>query len=120
MEGDITLELCPTSNVRTGAVPDLRSHPFRQLYGMGIPVTVNSDDPLPFFTDIEREYRLLIDEFGLGHDDLRTITMYGIKAAFLPKAEQERLIAALDLGYQANGRPATELPPPRWPQNPVA
>jgi adenosine deaminase len=120
MEGDITLELCPTSNVRTAAVTNLQSHPFRQLYGMGIAVTVNSDDPLPFFTDIEREYRLLVDEFGLGRDDLRKISVYGIQAAFLPEVERKKLISFINLAYRAEELEATEPRPPRWPQSPVA
>jgi adenosine deaminase len=120
MEGDITLELCPTSNVRTAAVRDLRSHPFPQLYSVGIPVTVNSDDPLPFFTDIGREYRLLVDEFGLSCDDLRKITVYAIQAAFLPETERAALIAMIEPAYESAGRPVTEPLPPRWPQTPVA
>lgn len=98
--GDITLEMCVTSNVRTSCVPDFRAHPFRLFYELGIPVTINSDDPLPFFTDIEREYRLLVEEFGLTRDDLRRITLNAARAAFLPEAEKRTLMARIEGAYR--------------------
>lgn len=103
-DGHVTLEVCPTSNVRTALVPDLQSHPIRQFYDMGIPITVNSDDPLPFFTNIEREYRLLVEEFGFTIDDLRQITLNGIRAAFISDEEKARLIARIDPAYRAAAR----------------
>jgi adenosine deaminase len=99
--GDITLEMCPTSNVRTAVVPTFEAHPFRRFYDMGIPVTVNSDDPLPFFTDIEREYRLLVDEFGLSRDDLHRITMNAVDVAFLPAPERAALRALVESAFSA-------------------
>lgn len=100
LQGDLTLEMCPTSNVRTAAVPDLASHPFRRFYERGIPVAVSSDDPLPFFTDIERECRLLVDEFGFSVDDLHAITLNAARAAFLPASERRTLIALIDGAYR--------------------
>jgi aminodeoxyfutalosine deaminase len=107
-QGDITLEMCLTSNVRTASVPDLASHPFRLFYEQGIPVTINSDDPLPFFTDIEREYRLLVEEFGFTRDELRTITLQAVQAAFLPEEEKATLAALIDRGYAATETEALE------------
>lgn len=106
--GDIMLEMCPTSNVRTAAVPDLRSHPIRRFYELGIPVTVGSDDPLPFFTDVEREYRLLVDELGFARDALRAMTVTAAERAFLPDAERKRLVSLIDQPYRATERAATE------------
>lgn len=99
--GDVTLEMCPTSNVRTAVVPSLAAHPFRRYYEMGIPVTVNSDDPLPFFTDIEREYRLLVDEFGLTRDDLHQITMNAVNVAFLTEPERASLRTLIQSAFTA-------------------
>jgi adenosine deaminase len=93
--------MCPTSNVRTAVVPTFEAHPFRRFYDMGIPVTVNSDDPLPFFTDIEREYRLLVDEFGLSRDDLHRITMNAVDVAFLPAPERAALRALVESAFSA-------------------
>lgn len=105
-EMDVTLEICPTSNVRTAVVPDLASHPLPYLYQRGIPITVNSDDPLPFFTDIGREYRLLVEEMGFTRDDLRRITLNAARAAFLPEAERETLIALVNGAYSVTPAPA--------------
>jgi adenosine deaminase len=102
--GDITLEMCLTSNVRTGAIPDVRSHPFRRFFDAGIPVTVNSDDPLPFFTNIEREYRLLVDEMGFTIDELRETTLIAARAAFLGEDERRALTAVIDGAYRTAER----------------
>ncbi|HLJ68529.1 MAG TPA: adenosine deaminase [Chloroflexota bacterium] len=99
-QGDVTLEICPTSNVRTATVTDLPSHPIRLLYDLGVPVTVSSDDPLPFFTDIERECRLLVDELGFGIDDLRRIGIYAARAAFVSAEERATLAASIDQAYR--------------------
>lgn len=107
-QGDVVLEMCPTSNVRTGAIPNLGAHPFRTFYELGIPVTVNSDDPLPFFTDIGREYRLLVDEFGFTRDELRDITLTAARAAFLPEAERQALASLIDGAYRTTPRTPSE------------
>lgn len=110
-QGDVTLDMCPTSNVRTGVVADLRSHPLPLLHGLGIPVTVSSDDPLPFFTDIEREYRLLVDELGLSCDDLRVLTVNAARAAFLPEEDRGVLTALVDGAYRTAERALDAVTP---------
>jgi adenosine deaminase len=97
--GDVTLEICPTSNVRTAVVPDLRAHPIRRLYELGVPVAVGSDDPLPFFTDIERENRLLVDELGFSRSDLQRITLNAAETAFLPESERATLRTLIEGAY---------------------
>ena len=100
--GDILLEIAPTSNVRTAIVPNLKSHPVRRLYDLGVPLTVSSDDPLPFFTNLIREYRLLVDEFGFTRDDLLCITRNAAHHAFLPEAERVALAARIEADYGAS------------------
>ena len=56
-ERGIVLDVCPISNVRTGAVPSLDVHPLRELAAAGIRCTVNTDDPAMFDTDLEREHQ---------------------------------------------------------------
>jgi aminodeoxyfutalosine deaminase len=56
-ERGIVLDVCPVSNVRTGAVPSLEEHPLRDLAAAGIRCTVNTDDPAMFDTDLEREHK---------------------------------------------------------------
>ena len=55
----IQLNVCPTSNVMLDAVPDLASHPIRVLYDNGVPVTINTDDPMIFGQSVSDEYRNL-------------------------------------------------------------
>ncbi len=55
----IRLNVCPTSNVMLDAVPDLASHPIRVLYDNGVPVTINTDDPMIFGQSVSDEYRNL-------------------------------------------------------------
>ncbi len=98
-DGPVLLELCPTSNVRTAIVPDLVHHPIRMLFDRGVPVAVSSDDPLPFFTSIEREYRLLVDEFGFTDDELCRMTVNAAKAAFLSQTERDALVLGIAEGY---------------------
>jgi adenosine deaminase len=105
--GDILLEVAPTSNVRTAVVPDLRAHPVRRLYDLGIPIAVSSDDPLPFFTTIEREHRLLVEQFDFSRDDLYRITQNASQHAFLPEEERAALAAKVKAGYEQVSGPDT-------------
>ena len=105
--GDILLELCPTSNVRTAIVPSLAAHPIRSLYERGIPVSVSSDDPLPFFTTIEREYRLLVEQFGFRREDLKRMTLGALDASFLEPDARAALQEVLLEGYDDTQHPAT-------------
>ena len=58
VERDIVLEVCPTSNVCTGAVPSLGEHPFPILREAGVRLTLNTDDPGMFNTDLNHEYAI--------------------------------------------------------------
>jgi adenosine deaminase len=57
-EREIPLEVCPTSNVRTGAVPSFETHPLRALFDAGVIVTLNSDDPAIFQCSLQGEYEV--------------------------------------------------------------
>jgi adenosine deaminase len=97
--GDVTLEMCLTSNVRTAIVADLAAHPIRRFYEDGLTVTVNSDDPLPFFTNMNRECRLLVDEFGFTRAELLDLMLNAARAAFIPEVERTALCATLVAAY---------------------
>ncbi len=89
----IGIDVCPTSNVRLGVYPDYGVHPLRQLWDAGLLITVNSDDPPLFGTDLNHEYELLIDQFGFTVDELVQVSLNGVTASTLPAGEKARLEA---------------------------
>jgi aminodeoxyfutalosine deaminase len=95
-ERGIALEVCPTSNVCTGAVPSLPEHPLPALLAAGVPVTLATDDPGMFHTNLNNEYLLCHDQFGLGPDDLADIARTGARAAFCAEATRSVILAEID------------------------
>ena len=87
----ITVETCPVSNVRTNAVPSVGDHPVRAFYDSGIRVTVNSDDPSMFGTDMNNEYLQLHRQLGFTVPELFQISLNAVDSAFLPDDERTRL-----------------------------
>jgi adenosine deaminase/aminodeoxyfutalosine deaminase len=79
------LELNPTSNVRTGVCPSFATHPLRRYFDQGLLVTLNSDDPAFFGSDLANEYLLAHTEQGFTRDELRQLAANSIRASFLPE-----------------------------------
>lgn len=88
----IPLEVCPTSNVCIGIYPSYAEHPFKRLVEAGCLVTLGSDDPPMFDTDLVREYEVALTEFGLSRDQVDQIALNGVRASFLPEAEKRALL----------------------------
>lgn len=88
----IPLELCPTSNLHTGAVPDLARHPIDLLRRLRFRVTLNTDNRLMSGVTLGSEMRVLHETFGVGLDELRWMTINAMKSAFAPFDERLRLI----------------------------
>lgn len=88
----IPLEMCPTSNVKTGAVRSYADHPLPEFLRRGLLVTLNSDDPAMFGSSLGGEYIVCVDEFGLGWDEIKTLCLNGVRASFLPDLDKERLL----------------------------
>ncbi|MBM4376482.1 MAG: adenosine deaminase [Deltaproteobacteria bacterium] len=80
----IPLEVCPSSNVQTGAVKDLARHPLKLYLDLGLRVTVNTDNRLVTDTTVSRELWLCHLKMGMPLDDVKTIVMAGFKSTFLP------------------------------------
>jgi adenosine deaminase len=81
-ERGLTLEICPGSNVALGIYPRLADHPIATLRRAGVPVTVSTDDPPFFHTDMVREYTGLARTFGWDEDVFAEINRTALDAAF--------------------------------------
>ena len=88
----IPLEMCPSSNVQTGAAESIERHPIGLLRRLGFRVTVNTDNRLMSDTSMTREMVLLSDAFGYGLDDLQWFTVNAMKSAFIPFDERLAII----------------------------
>lgn len=88
----IPLELCPSSNVQTGAVANLEEHPFDLLARLRFRVTVNTDNRLMSDTSMSREMLALVSTFGYGWSDLERFTINAMKSAFIPFDQRLALI----------------------------
>jgi adenosine deaminase len=79
----VTLEMCPTSNRRTGAVSDLAEHPARRLLDQDVSVTINTDNPGLFAIDLANELEVCVERLGFSEDDLKRVTSNAIDASFV-------------------------------------
>jgi adenosine deaminase len=91
----IPLECCPSSNVQTGAIASLATHPLRLYKNLGARVTVNTDNRLITDTTMSKELWLAHSQIGLSFADIRQIILNGFKSAFLPFHEKRRYLAAV-------------------------
>jgi len=98
----IPLEMCPSSNVQTGAAESVALHPISLLKRLRFRVTVNTDNRLMSGTSMTREMSLLVNEAGWDLDDLRWATINAMKSAFIPFDERLAIIdAVVKPGYAA-------------------
>ena len=88
----IPLEMCPHSNVQTGAAASIAEHPIGLLTRLRFRVTVNTDNRLMSQTSMSKEMTALVDAFGYTVEDLRWFTINAMKSAFLPFAERLAII----------------------------
>jgi aminodeoxyfutalosine deaminase len=89
-EHQTPLEVCPSSNVCLGVYASYAEHPLRELWEKGLYITVNSDDPPMFNTDLVGEYQVLVDQMGFGAAELEQLGLGALQASFLP---QERKVS---------------------------
>ncbi|MEO3974571.1 adenosine deaminase [Streptomyces sp. CAU 1734] len=104
----IALEVCPTSNLQTGAAKEYATHPIDLLRRLGFRVTLNTDNRLVSGTTMSREFAHMTEAFGYGPEVFEEFTVAAAESAFLPLPERRRLIdEVIRPGYAAlRGRTA--------------
>ncbi len=84
--------MCPVSNVRTGVVENIKDHPIKDYFKEGLLVTVNTDDPEMFNTNLAYEYQLLVEECGFSYRDICVLILNAIEASWLPENRKKDFI----------------------------
>ncbi len=96
IEKNITLEICPISNIVLGVYPKMQDHPISRLKEAGVKVTVSTDDPPFFHSTMNKEYSNLSDVFGWNEQDLLQIERNAIESAFCDKETKEKLFKQIE------------------------
>ena len=91
----VPLELCPTSNVHSGAAPSIAEHPIGLLADLRFRVTVNTDNRLMSAITLSREMANVAEAFGWGWDRLEWLTINAMKSAFLPFDERLAMLTGV-------------------------
>jgi aminodeoxyfutalosine deaminase len=92
----IPVEVCITSNLRTGCLPALIEHPVRNYFNQGIMITLNTDDPAMFRTSLSHEYYIAQQSFGFNDEHLREVARNSFEASFLPAEEKLQFLNLFD------------------------
>jgi aminodeoxyfutalosine deaminase len=92
----IPVEICLTSNLRTGVCKTAGEHPLKSYFDQGVMVTLNTDDPALFGTTLAREYQLAQETFGFTDEHLRELARNSFEASFLPAEKKLELLSLFD------------------------
>ena len=92
----IPVELCITSNLRTGICKTIAEHPAKNYFDQGVMITLNTDDPALFGTTLSREYQIAQETFGFTDEHLRELARNSFEASFLPAEKKLELLSLFD------------------------
>jgi len=92
VEREITLEICPSSNILSGVVASMDQHPLLSLARQKVLTTINTDDPLICNITLSDEIARVVEHFNLTLDDIKQYMIRAARAAFLPQTERESLV----------------------------
>ena len=95
-ENQVPIEICVTSNLRTGCCAELAQHPVRRYFDQGLMLTINSDDPAMFRTSLAEEYGLIQETFGFTDEHLRELARNSFEASFLPPNKKVEFLNLFD------------------------
>ncbi|MBI5840220.1 MAG: adenosine deaminase [Chloroflexi bacterium] len=90
-ERGVTLEVNPWSNYLTSSVRTIDEHPLKELFDLGVRVTVNSDDPEVLDTNLNNEYRIAHEVLGMSMDDIAICNRNAFEASFLPEERKDKI-----------------------------
>ncbi|NWF87511.1 adenosine deaminase [Candidatus Bathyarchaeota archaeon] len=100
LEQGIAIEACPTSNVKTGVVESIEKHPIKAFFENGIRVSVNTDDPSMFGTNMNNEYLQLHRKLGFTISELFEISLNAVDSSFLPEKRKNNMKQSFIREYQ--------------------
>jgi aminodeoxyfutalosine deaminase len=92
----VPVEICITSNLKTGCCSTIAAHPVKNYFDHGLMVTLNTDDPAMFSTSLSREYQLAQDKFGFTDEHLREMARNSFEASFLPAEKKLEFLNLFD------------------------
>lgn len=95
-EGQMTLTVCPLSNLKLCVVADMAAHPLKRMLDLGLRATVNSDDPAYFGGYMNANFAAVIEALDLDADNIRTLTKNSFTGSFLSEGEKRAHLAAID------------------------
>ena len=95
-ERQIPVEICITSNIRTGCCLPISAHPVRSYFDAGLMITLNSDDPAMFGSNLVQEYALAQSRFEFTNEHLRELAANSIEASFLPAERKVELLRLIE------------------------
>jgi len=96
VEEKIPLEICISSNIKTKVYSSLNEHPFSDLFKKGVNVTINSDDPPMFGSNITDEFDLIYNEWGYSDKEFQQLTTTAVDVSFLPKDEKKKYLGIVN------------------------
>ena len=108
VEHQLPLEVCPTSNIRTGVVADWDIHPAKTLIEAGALVTINTDDPAMFHTSLEEEFRALDEIFNLDENTIKRISLAPVSASWATPETKQALVTSITTWWSTK-----EIVPPK-------
>jgi adenosine deaminase len=103
---EIPLEVCPTSNLRTGVVAHWNQHPVARLIEAGVVVTINTDDPTMFDTTMAGEFATLSERFALGDGTLKRVSLAAVEASWADADTRQRLATEIEAWWASPTIPA--------------
>ncbi len=107
-KSQIPLEMCPISNVRTGAIESIEAHPVRKFFDRGVVVTINTDDPKMFGNSLVDEFLALRSVFGFTRAQIRELTLQAVRVSWASESKKQQLLEEFfdDPGWEFDTAPS--------------